>query len=127
QPARANGVRPLSPQEDGIARTATTPARFQLFSEAAGLPSTCRHREPRKSSDGGPGPLAIQILITNGSRLDRCKVNGLNAGAADCRGQPARFTLLACLASAVRTRFGSLAIVRLRLAAAAAFLMLRRA
>src|SRR5439155_20607349 len=38
-----------------------------------------------------------------------------------------RFTLLACLPSAVRVLFGSLEIVLLRLAAAAAFLMFRRA
>jgi hypothetical protein len=36
-------------------------------------------------------------------------------------------TLDACLPSAVRVRFGSRAIVRLRLAAPAAFLMFRRA
>jgi hypothetical protein len=38
-----------------------------------------------------------------------------------------RFTLLACFASAVRVFFGNFEMVFLRLAAAAAFLMFRRA
>src|SRR5437879_6860181 len=68
--------------------TAKTPGRFQLFRKQP----DCHRRgvvTNSENSDGGPGILAIQILIVLGRRLDWFKVkNGLTG--ARHRQQPLR-------------------------------------